>query len=114
MKIPLIGKVGNRKEPQYLKWASQLPCVCTGSYHNVVLHHLLRGVDRGMGMKAADRYVIPLTHEIHAALHAHGNETEYLKGWGVHNPVAIADTLYACYRNGDLQGAISFIYELHE
>lgn len=89
---------------KHLDFVRSLPCcLCR---HPLIgkakshAHHLLRGVTRGMGMKASDRKVIPLCDLHHFALHADGNETRYLREHGVNGPF-LADALYAATGNFD-------------
>ena len=58
-------------------------------------HHLLTGPDaKARGMKASDRWTIPLCGKHHDALHANGNERAWCAGHGI-DPIASAEYLWA-------------------
>lgn len=79
-----------------------LPCCICGSDHGVQAHHLLRAEpgSRGMGMKNADRWAIPLCQRDHDALHQHGGEEEFLMEHGVDGR-AVASALWS--ERGDIE-----------
>jgi hypothetical protein len=55
----------------------------------------MRNVKRGMGMKADDKYTIPLCHAHHSKLHlSKDGETAYLASKDVLAPVELAERLY--------------------
>lgn len=93
-------------DPRYLAWVRQLPCVLClrqpGMGHQNEAHHLLRGVVRGMGMKAGDDEVIPLCDGDHRALHMDGNETEFLAKRGIDCAVSLAAMIRTAYLMGDI------------
>lgn len=97
MLFPKSGKKkkkGRLIDKEHLRLVSNLPCCCCGIKNDTIVpHHLLRGVTRGMGMKAGDNLVIPLCHKHHEALHRNGNETVFLAGYGV-NGLELANALY--------------------
>jgi len=70
-------------------------CVC-GSGLEIHAHHLLRAEPggRGMALKNADRWAIPLCRAHHDALHGHGGEEEYLAERGIDGR-ALASALWA-------------------
>jgi len=74
----------------HLAYVRGLPCeVCHRKPSEA--HHLLRGpFSRGWGLKAPDRWTIPLCQEHHNALHMAGNETEYLSRYCIDGPAAAA------------------------
>ena len=63
----------------YLKKIKRLPCIITGRRDNIDPHHLKCMGGRGMGMKAPDRYLVPLQRMTHSELEDLGskNEEEY-------------------------------------
>lgn len=91
---------------RHLAFVANLPCCVCRRPGDTQVHHLLRGVVRGMGMKAADRWTIPLCTIHHAALHAHGDETEFLALRNVDGP-ALAAALWSV--SGDYQEAVRII-----
>lgn len=61
----------------YIIWLGTLPCFVTGSDPSDDPHHLMRGTpagSRGMGLRAADRYALPVCRWIHDAAHASGDD----------------------------------------
>lgn len=68
---------------KHLDFVRSLPCVVCGA--SAEAHHLLDAGagTRGMGMKAPDRYTVPLCHSHHMELHAHGDETEWMSLRGI-------------------------------
>ena len=91
-------KAKRASHPAHLILVRQMPCiVCMEdrSDSHRAAHHLLRGVVRGMGRKAADNEVIPLCAACHSEVHLDGNELDYLASHGIVNTVAIAAKLYA-------------------
>lgn len=78
---------------RHMEFVARLPCCLTG-YHGVQVHHLLRGVVRGTGMRARDCEVLPICPTLHAALHHDGNETRFLESHGLRNAVELAKVLW--------------------
>ena len=68
-----------RKDRNHMAALAALPCVACGR-RPVVVHHLLRvdGHSRGMGIKNADKWGLPLCPDCHDALHADGDEEAWL------------------------------------
>lgn len=87
------------KDKAHLMFLCGLQCCITGVREGLNAHHLLRDdlgrIKRGMGMKAADEFTIPLHHAKHTELHMDGNETRYLEENGIYHPVELALLLYA-------------------
>lgn len=77
-----------------------LPCCVTGMVSAVEAHHLLRSGEHGTGRKSSDQWAIPLNAEIHRALHAAGDEDEFLAKHGVDGR-ALAKSLWAA--RGDIE-----------
>ena len=73
---------------------------------NVVVHHLLRNSDKCAGRKSGDNFCIPLASHIHNALHADGNETRFLDGYGIDGP-ALAAALYEV--TGDIEKGLRVV-----
>lgn len=69
-------------------------CAATNQRGPVDVHHLMRGVTRGMGMKAAGRYVVPLAHDVHMEVTATGNpEAALMERYGL-DARSLADALW--------------------
>ncbi len=100
-----IPKRPRPKDPEHLAFIASLVCAVCGA-PNPVPHHLLRGVVRGMGMRAGDQWVVPLCPEHHRELHAGGNETEFFIRYGI-DPQALAYALYDC--TGDADAGLTMI-----
>lgn len=79
---------------KHLAWIRTLPCVICGKWGPNHPHHLMRGVSRGMGMRAEDRFVIPLCHIDHDKLHANGDEISFLSILPM-DAIELADELYS-------------------
>jgi hypothetical protein len=88
---------------KHLRFVAGLPCCICRRAGDTQVHHLLRGVVRGMGMKAADRHVIPVCTIHHAAIHAHGDEAEFLALRNIDGP-ALAAALWSV--SGDHDEAV--------
>lgn len=86
--------------PAHLAFVAALPCCLCKRDGDTLVHHLLRGVVRGMGLKADDRQAIPVCSIHHAAIHADGNETRFLAKYAVDGP-ALAAALWSV--SGDLE-----------
>lgn len=98
------------KDLKYLRFVSSLPCIISGVWsEDVCGHHLLRGVDRGMGMKASDDVVLPMNYRYHMSLHASGDETWFLAKHGVMDAPSIARYLYELYQSNDVDGCNNLV-----
>ena len=93
-------------DARHLAFVRTLPCCICHRPGFTEAHHLLRGVTRGMGLKSADRWALPLCDVHHAGLHAHGDETEFLALRGINGP-ALAAALYSV--SGDYQRAMEVL-----
>lgn len=93
----------NGADKKHLEFVRSLPCCNCGTAHQSVAHHLLKAPEekidnlpfgktrsRGVGMKTADKWTLPLCTNCHNGLHAHGSES-YL---AFLDPVKIAQILY--------------------
>ena len=68
----------------HLRFIRSLECPIYPGSRPIEAHHLLRAdPKRGMGRKAADRYVIPLSKLAHIDLHLCGDEVAYLGRFGI-------------------------------
>ena len=73
-------KIRSKKHREYV---SQRASILSGARAEVA-HHLLR-VDaiKGMGTKSCDRWVVPMTHAEHDALHKAGDEVAFFARHGL-------------------------------
>lgn len=108
----LANPAAHRKRPKrdtdarHLDFVRGLPCCLCKRPGDTQAHHLMRGVVRGMGLRAADRWTIPVCSIHHAAIHAHGDESEFLAMRNVDGP-ALAAALWSV--SGDHQEALRII-----
>jgi hypothetical protein len=77
------------------------PCAITLKMPAGEVHHLKSGAaakDRGVGMRAQDKWGIPLEHFTHMDLERYGSrrEYEYLAARGLHDPCGLAAALWEC------------------
>lgn len=72
-----------------------LPCCACGKLGPGDAHHLMRGVERGIGLTAAGRYTIPLRRRHHDEIQPHGDpEAVLMERYGV-DARALADALWS-------------------
>jgi hypothetical protein len=99
------------KNKAYLGWIHDLPCIVTGaegvqaahlSTPNLAWGHL----GRGMSQKASDRWVLPLSPEMHDEQHSM-NEMEFWRKKEI-NPYPCALALYGLFADNDLEAARFF------
>lgn len=97
---------------KHLDMIRQLPCVVTGR-RPVEAHHLLRGpgIVRGMGMKAEDRWAIPVSPYVHNEIHVVGNDQAYLERYGI-NGTALAQDLWNM--SGDFTAMSRIVERYHQ
>jgi hypothetical protein len=66
----MLHKHKTWRSKKYLAWVRTLPCAMTGRQPAGQVHHLIGiGHMGGMGTKAPDWAVMPLTAEAHAEMH---------------------------------------------
>lgn len=70
------------RDPSYLSHIRQMPCLVCGRSPSEA-HHLLRGRERGVSLKAGDDWVVPLCNQHHRQLHEDGNEEIFFALEGV-------------------------------
>lgn len=93
--------------PEHLALVRQLPCTCCYLDRHTECHHLKSGPafkERGIGLKATDRWVLPLCgpYGHHHELEQFGSRREFDWFWsnfGI-NPHALANALW--HASGDL------------
>lgn len=101
------------RDRKHLAFVAGLPCCITETPYGVVYHHLLRGTgEKCAGRKSGDNWVIPLCGDMHHELHADGNETRFLKQWGIDDGPALAKVLYEA--TGDYERACAILRGLAE
>lgn len=84
---------------EFLALVRQCPCAVDRAYTgDVQSHHLMLKQFRGVGMKAPDRYSIPLSLERHNELHRYGSRRHeaVMCEWGVDGE-ALAAQLWAIF-----------------
>src|SRR6266705_4199571 len=65
-------KPNSHRRVQHLAFVRQLPCVACGKAAPSHAAHVRTGTDSGVGMKPADRYVVPLCTACHEKQHRIG------------------------------------------
>jgi hypothetical protein len=93
-----VAKAEERKTREarfHVEIVKTLPCCATGKAGLSDAHHLMRGVERGMGLTAAGRYVIPLCRAVHDEIQPNGDpEAVLMARYGV-AARELADALWA-------------------
>lgn len=96
-----VAKSKPVKSKGYLAFVHLLPCVVTGSRRDIQAAHIsfpnapLGHYGRARGLKASDRWVLPLSAAEHARQHA-GNEREYWASVGI-DPHVLALTIHGLW-----------------
>ncbi len=82
--------------PTHLARVRKLPS-CVSGRTPCEAHHLQVSAARGVGMKATDRWAVPLTHDEHMELHTFGSkrEREWFAANHVPDPYSLARGLWA-------------------
>ena len=94
-------KKRERTAAGHVKLIRQLPCCACASPPKSDPHHLMRGVERGMGLTAAGRYTVPLCRKHHTEITPHGDpEAVLMARYGI-DARALADALWSA--SGELQ-----------
>lgn len=76
-------------------------CAATGRVMKTDAHHLMRGVERGTGYKAAGRYTIPLGRDVHTEITPKGDPEAYLmEKYGL-DARALSDALWSASGDPD-------------
>lgn len=72
------------RSSRHLSFVRQQPCLISSLVGDfIVAHHLLRAGGKGMGTKACDSLVVPLTSFMHDSLHRNGNEVAFFAKYGI-------------------------------
>lgn len=96
-----VAKSKPVKSKGYLAFVRTLPCVVTGTRVNIQAAHIsfpnapLGHYGRAKGLKASDRWVLPLSADEHARQHAM-NEREYWTAVGI-DPHVLALTIHGLW-----------------
>ena len=100
---------GNSKA--HLALIRQLPS-CISGRRPCDPHHLKIKDERGTGMRARDRWAVPLSRDEHDHLEAQGSRQEpaWFKSHGIENPYELANALWRA--TGDLE-TMTRIVEAH-
>lgn len=61
---------------KHLKNIKRLPCIVSGVRHNMDPHHLKCMGERGTGMKATDKWLVPLTRAEHSKVESIASKNE--------------------------------------
>ena len=73
-----FSKHKNHRNPNYLIWLREQPCVASGEKAQCA-HHVRLGTNGGSSLKPSDYFCIPLIHEYHTtglfAIHVVGEDT---------------------------------------
>lgn len=83
-KAPKHGRIKPRRQSdkKHLEYVASQPCVCcgrsSGPPHHLIGNYGKDGPVRGWGLRAGDKFVIPMCPEHHTGLHNDGNEQRYL------------------------------------
>jgi hypothetical protein len=102
------GRSADRRpgmSPRHLALIRQLPCCVTGRPGPNDPHHLIGGpaaAERGVSLKATDRWAVPLSREPHERVQNIGsrNEAAWFREHGIADVAALARELWAL--SGDL------------
>lgn len=97
---------GNSKA--HLALIRQLPS-CISGKRPCDPHHLYHKKERGVGLKATDRWAVPLTREEHdeATKAQSRGEMAFFKRNGIENPYDLANSLWK--QTGDLERMVKII-----
>jgi hypothetical protein len=90
----------------------RMPCCVTLAMPGGEIHHLKSGEakqERGTGMRATDRWGVPMSHDAHMALERVGSrgERKWFRDRGIENPHALAAALWGA--TGDLPRMIKVL-----
>lgn len=102
---PTDKKRPAKKEPGYIKWLHELPCLITGTRPVEACHVSYADPrygkrERGKGEKADDRWAVPLCPAEHRRQHAM-DERAYWQTVGI-DPLQVALALYGCDRDNTM------------
>ena len=82
------------RDPNYLKWIREQPCVVTGFASSVEAAHIRFGSHAGKSEKPGDDSAVPLDESLHRAQHNLGEQTFWLNAFQA-DPSLLAEVLQA-------------------
>ena len=89
-------------DPTHLELIRQLPCCICLSRKEVQAHHLKCGGERGMGLKAPDKFAVPLCaipHHDEVERIGSRNEMAWFEDKGGFDPLELANALWSAPRD---------------
>ncbi len=96
---------------KHTRFIHELPCCLTGSFQQVIQHHLLRCPSRSY--KAGDQHSVPMNDALHKQLHdKFGDEAAFFASYGITDPVGLAESLWE--NTGDFEACNRIILEARE
>ena len=105
----------DRKDPKHLEFIRSLPSIISFQTERIVAHHLLSIPNtRGVGIKAPDKYTVPLTWDEHNRLHnecAAKTEQQWFTSEGIVGLNSLAERLWRL--SGDWNAAVIIIKHHH-
>lgn len=90
----LIPKTEYIRSEAYLRHVRGHPCLVCGRHGEA--HHVNTAMERGVGLKVGDNWVVPLCHGCHMALHRFGDEKTWWDLEGI-DPIAWAKESWETY-----------------
>ena len=95
MNVLTSFKVPRVRSRAHMSFVGTLPCCACGRKGSTQVHHSLIGPEgKARGLKASDRYVLPVCFVDHNAIHALGDEASFWQSRGI-DSLAIAEKLWA-------------------
>ena len=99
-------------DKDHVSFLHDLECCLSGVRSQIIVHHLLRCPSR-QGKRSGDNHTVPMTDALHKRLHdIEGDELAIFARYGINDPVALAEALYA--NTGDHSKCIQIIQEARE
>jgi hypothetical protein len=89
-------------DPEHVRNVAKLPS-CISGKKPCDPHHLKKKDERGVSLKATDRWCVPLTRDEHMEIERMGSrrEVEWFKAKGIDDPFGLAAALW--FNRGDLE-----------
>ena len=111
------AKAKPKRSRAYLEWLHELPCAITGASpvdaaHLSAASPFYGHFGRGKGQKADDRWILPLSPEMHRDQHA-GSEMAFWTRHGI-NPHRLALVLHALWEQGVSADYAATVMRLHK
>ena len=85
---------------KYLKKLCEMPCMFCEIDPGGIAHHVRLGSDKGMGMKASDKYAVPICKDCHDKCHTGRGEKYFYErhGHSVEDMIDHAFRLWRTYK----------------